>query len=174
MLKLDGYRIQARKNRAQVQLLTRTGLDWTHRMKAIAAEIAKLPAQSAILDGEVVVLSENGTTSFADLQAAFREGAKHTLTYVVFDLLHLDGRNLRGLELTKRKDLLGSLFEGFDGDADILRINEHLEADGARVFQEACSLHAEGIVSKRASGTYVSGRSGAWVKIKCRAPAGNS
>ena len=166
-LKLDGYRIQARKNRADVQLLTRTGLDWTHRMKAIAAEIAKLPAQSAILDGEVVVLSENGTTSFADLQAAFREGAKHTLTYVVFDLLHLDGHNLRGLELTKRKEILASLFEGFDGDADVLRINKHLEADGGRVFQEACTLHAEGIVSKRASGTYVSGRSGAWVKIKC-------
>ncbi len=88
-LKLDGYRIQARKSGAKVQLFTRTGLDWTHRMPAIAAQVARLPADKVTLDGEVVVLSPDGTTSFANLQAAFQEGAKHTLTYFCFDLLHL-------------------------------------------------------------------------------------
>ena len=96
-LKLDGYRIQARKDGDQVQLLTRTGLDWTHRMKTIAALVAALPVEKAILDGEVVVLAENGTTSFADLQAAFQEGVKKPLTYFVFDLLHLNGHSICGV-----------------------------------------------------------------------------
>jgi bifunctional non-homologous end joining protein LigD len=78
-LKLDGYRIQARvaakRGKATVQLLTRTGLDWTHRMKPIAEAVAALPVKSALLDGEVVVLAKDGTTSFADLQAAFQDGA---------------------------------------------------------------------------------------------------
>jgi bifunctional non-homologous end joining protein LigD len=164
-LKLDGYRIQARKNKAQVKLLTRTGLDWTHRMKAIAAEVTKLPVESAILDGEVVVLSADGTTSFANLQASFREGASHPLTYFVFDLLHLNGRNLRGLELIQRKQILASLFA--ESDSETLRLNEHTDSNGDQVFRSACDLHAEGIISKRASGAYISGRTSSWLKIKC-------
>ena len=100
-LKLDGYRIQARKDGEKVQLLTRTGLDWTHRMKTIAALVAELPVEKAILDGEVVVLAENGSTSFADLQAAFQEGVRKPLTYFAFDLLHLNGHSTRGLPLRR-------------------------------------------------------------------------
>jgi bifunctional non-homologous end joining protein LigD len=166
-LKLDGYRIEARKSGSQVALLTRTGLDWTHRMPAIAAEIKKLSAENALLDGEVVVLTSNGTTSFADLQASFREGAKHTLTYFVFDLLHLNGHNLRGAELIARKSLLASILEYSNGLGDAVKLSEHIEMNGAEVFQKACSLHAEGIISKRASSTYVSGRTNAWLKVKC-------
>src|SRR5277367_339238 len=110
-LKLDGYRIQARKDGDKVQLLTRTGLDWTHRMKTIASLVGSLQAERAILDGEVVVLAENGNTSFADLQAAFQEGVKKPLSYFVFDLLHLNGHNLRGLPLVRRKALLAALLE---------------------------------------------------------------
>ncbi len=163
-LKLDGYRIQARKEGSSVQLLTRTGLDWTHRMKTIAAQIVTLPCHSAILDGEVVVLAENGTTSFADLQAAFQEGVKKNLTYFVFDLLHLNGHNLRNLALLDRKTVLADLLANA---SEFIRLSEHLETDGLQIFHKACELDAEGIVSKRAEGKYVSGRTSDWLKIKC-------
>jgi bifunctional non-homologous end joining protein LigD len=163
-LKLDGYRIQARKDGAAVQLLTRTGLDWTHRMKTVATQIQALPADTAILDGELVVLSPNGTTSFADLQAAFQDGVKKPLTYFAFDLLHLNGHNLRGLPLIERKTLLTQLLKD---SGEFIRVSEHLESNGEDVFHKACELHAEGIVSKRASSRYISGRSADWLKLKC-------
>jgi len=163
-LKLDGYRIQARLQGGKVQLLTRSGLDWTQRMKAVADAVAKLPAQAALLDGEVVVLRDDGTTSFADLQAAFQDGVKKPLTYFVFDLLHLNGHNLRSLPLLKRKALLAELLP--DASA-IVRLSEHLDADAAAMFQKACELHAEGIVSKRSDAPYTSGRSSSWLKLKC-------
>jgi bifunctional non-homologous end joining protein LigD len=163
-LKLDGYRIQARKLGDKVELLTRTGLDWTHRMKAIAADVAKLPAHDCLLDGEVVVLAENGTTSFADLQAAFQNGGKSQLTYFVFDLLHLDGHNLRDLPLLERKQPLQQLLANAPAE---IRLSEHLDTDGAAMFHKACELHAEGIISKRADSRYISGRSSSWLKLKC-------
>ncbi len=164
-LKLDGYRIQARKSAKQVQLLTRTGLDWTHRMPSVAAEIARLPITSATLDGEVVVLSPDGTTSFANLQAAFQNDAKHHLTYFAFDLLHLDGHNPRNLPLRERKALLASLLAS--ADPHTLHLSDHLESDGPTLFREACKMHAEGIISKLASAKYISGRTSTWLKSKC-------
>ena len=163
-LKLDGYRIQVRKDDARVRLLTRTGLDWTHRMRPIAQQLKDIPATSAILDGEVVVLGEDGLSSFADLQAAFQEGARKPLTYFAFDLLHLDGHNLRGLPLVDRKAILAQLLKGIDGD---VHFGDHLEADGEIVLRKARELHAEGIISKRAASPYVSGRGGDWLKFKC-------
>jgi bifunctional non-homologous end joining protein LigD len=164
-LKLDGYRIQARKSGTKVQLLTRKGLDWTHRMPDLAAEVARLPADKATLDGEVVVLKPDGTTSFADLQASFQEGAKHQLTYFVFDLLHLNGHNTRNLPLRERKDLLAEVIA--NADPDILRLSDHLESKGEAIFHNACRMHAEGIVSKRAAAKYTAGRSSDWIKCKC-------
>jgi bifunctional non-homologous end joining protein LigD len=163
-IKLDGYRIQARKDGGRVQLLTRTGLDWTHRMKAIAALVGALPAEKAILDGEVVVLAENGMTSFADLQAAFQEGVRKPLTYFVFDLVHLNGHSTRELKLVERKKMLERIVEGA---GEYLRFGEHIETDGSAVFQKACEMHLEGIISKRAASKYASGRSGDWLKLKC-------
>ncbi len=163
-LKLDGYRIQAHKEGSAVQLLTRTGLDWTHRMKTIAAQVATLPCKSAVLDGEVVVLAEDGNTSFADLQAAFQEGVKKPLTYFVFDLLHLDGHNLRNLPLIERKVLLASLLTN---SGEYICFGEHLQSNGLQIFHKACELHAEGIISKRADAKYISGRTTDWLKIKC-------
>ncbi|MCU1320453.1 MAG: ATP-dependent ligase [Acidobacteriaceae bacterium] len=165
-LKLDGYRIQARLQDGKVELLTRTGLDWTHRMKSIAAEVASLPCKSAILDGEVVVLGDDGNTSFADLQAAFQEGVKKPLTYFVFDLLHLNGHNLRNLPLIERKALLADLLN-LKTSGETVRLSEHLETSGETMFHKACELHAEGIISKRADAGYSSGRSSAWLKLKC-------
>ena len=163
-LKLDGYRIQVRKDGPRVRLLTRTGLDWTHRMRPIAQQAKDIAAESAILDGEVVVLNEDGTTSFADLQAAFQEGANKPLTYFAFDLLHLDGHDMRGLSLVDRKTILEPLVKDVDG---VLRYSEHIDSDGEVIFRKACELQAEGIVSKRAASPYHSGRGGDWLKLKC-------
>jgi bifunctional non-homologous end joining protein LigD len=168
-LKLDGYRIQARvqsEGRASVRLLTRTALDWTHRMGPVAGAAASLQIRNALFDGEVVVLARDGTTSFADLQAAFQEGAQFQLTYFIFDLLHLDGRNLRNLPLLERKEILAEVLSGLPPDGSI-RISEHIGGDAKTVFDNACSLGAEGIISKQALGKYVSGRSNAWLKLKC-------
>lgn len=163
-LKLDGYRIQARKDGNKIQLLTRTGLDWTHRMKTIAAQLESIPADTAILDGELVVLSPDGSTSFADLQAAFQEGIKKPLTYFAFDLLHLNGHNLRGLPLIERKGLLAQLLQN---SGEFVQLSEHVESSGEAVFHKACELHAEGIISKRSTGHYIAGRSADWLKLKC-------
>ena len=164
-LKLDGYRMQARKEGTKVQMLTRSGLDWTERVKSVAAEVARLPVESVTLDGEVVVLAENGTTNFADLQASFQEGARNPLTYFCFDLLHLAGRNPRDLGLTDRKALLATLLAS--ANAGHLQISEHLTGNGQAMFLKACELHAEGIVSKRADAPYAEGRTSAWLKSKC-------
>jgi bifunctional non-homologous end joining protein LigD len=173
-LKLDGYRIQIHIRRStrsassgpRATLFTRKGLDWTTRMKDIAHAAEQLPVESAILDGEVVVLNESGGTSFADLQAAFQEGADKTLTYFAFDLLHLDGHNLRELSLVERTNLLAYVLAG-SGTDSVLCLSEHLQASGKEVLAKACALGAEGIVSKLASSPYIPGRGNAWVKSKC-------
>ncbi len=174
-LKLDGYRIQGCIETAHgatsrsARLITRGGLDWTHRMPDIAAALAELPVEDALLDGEVVVFDGEGKTSFADLQAAFQEGKRKPLTYVIFDLLHLNGHNLRSLPLEQRKNMLEKILaQASDGDHQgILRYSEHIGTRGTEIFEKACELGAEGIVSKKASAPYTSGRSGSWLKIKC-------
>lgn len=173
-LKLDGYRIQIQvrpgerknKNTRRVRLLTRKGVDWTARMPDIATAAGKLSLRDAILDGEVVALDEHGISNFADLQAAFQEGRQRFITYFAFDLLHLDGHNLRGFPLSERKRILTRLLDDADENSP-LRLSEDLRADGDEVFRKACDLGAEGIVSKLASAKYVSGRNGAWLKLKC-------
>ena len=164
-LKLDGYRMQARKDGPKVQMLTRSGLDWTERVKHVAAEVARLPIERVTLDGEVVVLSASGTTNFADLQASFQEGAKNPLTYFCFDLLHLEGRSPRALPLIARKELLAQILK--PANPDLLQISEHLTSNGKEMFHKACELHAEGIVSKRADAPYTAGRTSSWLKSKC-------
>jgi bifunctional non-homologous end joining protein LigD len=145
--------------------------------RAAADFATKAGARTAILDGEVVVLNETGGTSFADLQAAFDEGARNPLTCFVFDLLHLDvgikpegdGHNLRGLPLRGRKALLQSLLRG--GESDALRYCEHVEATesqpAAAIVAEACAMGAEGIIAKLGSSRYMGGRSSNWLKLKC-------
>ena len=164
-LKLDGYRVQARLESGKVQLLTRSGLDWTHRMPSLADSFKDVPAKSALLDGEVVVLDKDGISSFAALQAAFQDGADGTLLYYVFDLLHLNGYSLRDLPLLERKAALAQL-AGSASDGS-LRLSEHIRDESAAIYNEACRLGAEGVVSKRADAAYLSGRSASWVKTKC-------
>jgi bifunctional non-homologous end joining protein LigD len=174
-LKLDGYRIQIQIRSGErsgakthkVRLLTRKGLDWSARMPDIAAAAAKLRVNDAIIDGEAVALDKRGVSNFADLQAAFQEGRERYITYFAFDLLHLDGHNLRGLSLSERKQILSNLLANVDQNSP-LRLSEDLKADGDEVFRKACALGVEGIVSKLTSAKYISGRSGAWLKLKCR------
>jgi bifunctional non-homologous end joining protein LigD len=173
-LKLDGYRIQIRvlsgKNGASdtptVALFTRTGLDWTHRMQGLAQATAGLKVESCILDGEYVALDHEGRSNFSDLQAAFQGGKRENLVYFAFDLLHLNGHNVRQLPLLERKAILAELLSQAElGSA--LRASDHIEGRGPEVFAKACELGAEGVVSKLASAPYSSGRGNAWIKMKC-------
>ncbi len=112
------------------------------------------------------MLSDNGQSSFAKLQAAFEEGAHYPLTYFVFDLLHLNGHNLRQQPLTERKQILEQML-GTLAAQDVVRYGQHIATEGAPILAEACRLGAEGIVSKLAASEYASGRSKSWIKIKC-------
>jgi bifunctional non-homologous end joining protein LigD len=173
-LKLDGYRlqvhVQSRKNREgktrSTTLFTRTGLDWTVRMTNLATAAARLEVESCILDGEVVALDHEGRSNFGDLQAAFQQNRQEFLVYFAFDLLHLNGHNLRKLPLLQRKAILSELLSTTEPGLPI-RLSEHIEGRGIEVFRKACELGAEGVVSKLSSSPYTSGRGNTWLKMKC-------
>ncbi len=164
-VKFDGYRMQARLDRGKVRLLTRKGLDWTKRFPNVAEAVAALPADTALIDGEIIVENDKGVSSFSDLQADLRDGRGDRFVYYVFDLLHLDGRDISELPLIDRKAELQRLV-GSKGHGPI-KYSEHFSDDGSTMLRSACSLGLEGIVSKRRDAPYRSGRSDAFVKIKC-------
>jgi bifunctional non-homologous end joining protein LigD len=163
-VKFDGYRIQARLDHGAVRLLTRKGLDWTAKFSNIASAAAALPATTALIDGEIVIEDEHGISSFSGLQAALSAGERERFVYYVFDLLHLDGRDLAGEPLIERKRALERLLGRRKGS---IRYSEHFATDGSEVLARACDLHLEGIVSKRADAPYSSGRSESFIKTKC-------
>ncbi|WP_421696065.1 DNA ligase D [Aestuariivirga sp.] len=165
-IKHDGYRIQARLDGGKVQLLTRKGLDWTKRFPAVADAVKALAAKAALLDGEIIVQDEQGNGSFSGLQADLKSGRQDRMVYYVFDLLYLDGSDLRAAALRERKQLLKALLEA-SPTSFALRYNDHLEDPGKNILGEACRLGLEGIVSKREDLPYVSGRGEHWVKSKC-------
>jgi bifunctional non-homologous end joining protein LigD len=165
-IKFDGYRIEARLDRGKVKLLTRKGLDWTHRFERIANAVAALPVQTALLDGELVVEDDKGASSFSMLQTDLKDGRGDRFVYWVFDLLHLDGRDLAKEPLSARKAELQRLLKG-RGKNGPLRYADHLDGDGAVIFKHACDLQLEGIVSKLRDAPYRSGRSENFVKTKC-------
>jgi bifunctional non-homologous end joining protein LigD len=164
-IKFDGYRIQARLDHDKVRLLTRKGLDWTAKFPNVAEAVAKLGANTALIDGEVVIEDENGISTFSGLQAALKAGEQKRFFYYVFDLLHLDGRDLSELPLIERRAVLAKLI-GHQQRGPI-RYSEHVEKPGAVVLDQACKLSLEGIVSKRADAPYRSGRSETFIKTKC-------
>jgi len=165
-IKYDGYRIQARLDRGKVRLLTRKSLDWTHRFKPIAAAVAALPAETALLDGELVVEDHKGVSSFSLLQTDLKDGRGDRFVYYVFDLLYLDGRDLTGEPLVARKAALERLLKG-TGKTGRIRYAEHFVEDGPVILKHACGLDLEGIVSKRKDAPYRSGRSENFIKSKC-------
>jgi bifunctional non-homologous end joining protein LigD len=164
-IKFDGYRIQARLDDGEVRLLTRKGLDWTKKFPNVAAAVAGLPARTALIDGEIVVETDKGVSSFSGLQAALKAGERDAFIYYVFDLLHLDGRDLAGLPLIERKAALARLVGKVRRGAIVY--SEHFEDSGEVVLRHACQMSLEGIVSKRRDAPYSSGRSDSFLKIKC-------
>ena len=163
-IKLDGYRILLRAERGRVKLLTRNRQDWTARFPAVAEAAAALPVKEALLDGEIVALDRAGVSSFQALQQADQLETGRTLVYVAFDLLFLDGSDLRPLPLVERKARLARLLKGRRGR---LRYSEHFDLPGQRVFDRACRLGLEGIIAKQKNAPYTSGRGQAWLKVKC-------
>ncbi len=163
--KLDGYRIQMRIEDGTTVLRTRKGLDWSERFPEICKDGAQL--RNAILDGEIVSLDSRGAPSFHQLQQALSQHHTADLVYFVFDVLFLEGEDLRPLPMAERKrrllELLGSANEGR------IRFVPHFEAPADSVLKSACSMALEGIVSKRIDAPYSSGRGGGWAKSKCRA-----
>jgi len=163
-VKFDGYRMQLRVESGEVVLRTRKGLDWTEKFAAIARSAAKLP--DAILDGEIVALDHNGAPDFAALQAALSDGKTDPLIFFAFDLLFSKSEDIRSLSLSDRKVRLKSLLKKTNPH---LRYVEHFSSGGNAVLKSACQMSLEGIVSKRLSAPYRSGRSDDWTKAKCRA-----
>ena len=165
-IKFDGYRTQARIDRGKIRMLTRSGLDWTDKFAPIVRALKKLPVRSAIIDGEIVVQDASGVSSFADLQEALAEGQGSRLSYFVFDLLYLDGRDLTKLPLLDRKAALQALLPDGESDGPV-RYSDHFRDEGPEFFRHACRLALEGTVTKRADAPYRSGRSRTWLKAKC-------
>jgi bifunctional non-homologous end joining protein LigD len=165
-IKFDGYRIEARLDRGKVRLLTRKQLDWTHRFERIAEAIAALSAQTALLDGELVVEDEKGHSSFSLLQTDLKEGRKDRFVYWAFDLLYLDGRDFTEVPLIARKAALQRLLKNQSRNGPI-RYAEHFEEQGSVIFKHACDMGLEGIVSKLRDAPYRSGRSENFIKTKC-------
>jgi bifunctional non-homologous end joining protein LigD len=166
-IKFDGYRVQLRVEGGDARLKTRKGLDWTEKFEAIAKEASSLP--DVLIDGEIVALDQNGAPDFSALQAALSDGKTGNLIFFAFDLLFADGEDLRSLPLGERKAELKKLLEARKGKTRSIRYVEHFEADGDAVLQSARKLSLEGIVSKKLSAPYRSGRSENWTKAKCRA-----
>ena len=162
-IKFDGYRMLCRIDRGRCQIWSRNGREWTRAFPSIAAAAIKLPVKSAWIDGEVVIPIEGGGTSFQALQNALSAGAEDALVYFAFDLLYLDGFDLRAVPLVERKRLLKPLVS----DAGPVRYSEHFDTDGAVMLVNACRLGLEGIVSKRSDAPYVATRARNWVKVKC-------
>ncbi len=166
-IKLDGYRLQARVDDGDIQLLTRTGLDWTHKFgEAIVDAFRQLPVKQAIIDGEVVVNGGSGATDFSLLQQDLSEGRTDRFVFFAFDLLHLDGYDLTGAKLLDRKQALEVCLSS---SQPALRYSEHFGDEGGLVLKHACRLSLEGIISKIGDAPYRGGRSRDWVKSKCSA-----
>src|SRR5690348_13306487 len=166
-IKHDGFRILARRDSAGVRLITRAGNDFSSRFPFIAVAVGKLPVSSCLIDGEAIVCDENGLAVFELIR---RHGAFANAVLCAFDLLELDGRDLRREPIERRKTLLTKLLKGSPSS---IVLNEYYEEEGEIVFREACKLGCEGIVSKRLGSIYRRGRSPLWLKVKNpNAPAG--
>jgi bifunctional non-homologous end joining protein LigD len=170
-IKLDGYRILASLENGKVTLTTRGGNNWTSRMRALAEAMGTIPVKTALLDGELVSLDARGVSDFQSLQDALSCGPGRNarpLVYFAFDLLYLNGVDLRGVGLAQRKALLGEMLARVPHPfASTIRLSEHVIGQGPAFFTQAARMGLEGIVSKLLHAPYRSGRSRNWLKVKC-------
>lgn len=165
-LKYDGYRMLCRISNGAAALFSRSGREWTTRLMDHAKTAADLRVGDAWLDGEIVALAPDGTMSFQALQNAFDKAKTGRLVYFVFDLLFLDGNDLRGMPLQERKRRLSMLLAGQPDDGP-LRYSDHIREEGRTVFEAACRQGLEGLIAKQTDSKYLSGRNRNWVKLKC-------
>jgi bifunctional non-homologous end joining protein LigD len=164
-IKFDGYRILSRIERGKVKLITRNGNDWTSKLRSLAAEVESLGVTSGWLDGEVVVLNEDGTPNFNALQNAFDASRTDSIVYFLFDAPYFEGYDLRAVPLYARRELLRKLLD--EKGSERVRFSAGFEAPASSVLQSACSLKLEGVIAKRRDAHYVSERSDSWLKLKC-------
>jgi bifunctional non-homologous end joining protein LigD len=162
-IKFDGYRMLCRVADAKCRIYSRNGKEWTEPFATIADAVARLPVESAWIDGEIVVLDARGHTSFQSLQNFLSEDARAKPLYFAFDLPYLNGYDLRRAPLAERKALLRKVV----GESPLVRFSDHVQGDGPSFFAEACKVGLEGIVSKRADSPYEATRGRAWQKVKC-------
>lgn len=165
-VKWDGYRIMCSRHAGELRIITRNGWDWTNRFPTIAAGILDLAPSNVVIDGEACVLDESGLSRFGLLQGDFTgsERASGRAVLVAFDLLFIDGEDLRGRALEERRGRLAELVAGMPA----IIFSETIEgSSGQTVYEHACRLGLEGIVSKKRDAPYRSGRRREWLKTKC-------
>jgi bifunctional non-homologous end joining protein LigD len=165
-IKFDGYRIMARIDHDQVQLFTRNGHDWTHKLPQQAAALAALGLESAWLDGEMVVANEQGVPDFQALQNAFEAGRSGNILYYLFDLPYLNGVDLREVPVEERRAALATVLGSHEHP--LLRFSEAFDETPDALLNSACQMQMEGLIGKRLGSPYVSRRSGDWIKLKCK------
>jgi DNA ligase D-like protein (predicted ligase) len=161
-IKLDGFRMAARIDKGRVQLLTRTGLDWSEKYPSAVRALANVKAKTAYLDGELCGVDDAGLPSFAHTQAATDGERGVQLVYYAFDLLHLNGRDISDLQLVERKSLLEPLIADKPG----IQFNGHEVGEGELILKHAGKLGFEGVVSKIIDAPYAPGNRGLWRKAK--------
>ncbi|CUJ28604.1 DNA ligase D [Achromobacter xylosoxidans] len=164
-MKFDGYRLLARLRDGQVRLYTRNGHDWGPKLPHLVRALQRLPLPDAWIDGEIVMLADNGAPSFQALQNAFDGERTDGILFYAFDLPYVTGRDLRQEPLRVRRAVLARVMEAAGGDP--LRFSEAFDAAPADLVASACKMGLEGIIAKRLSAPYVSRRSDSWVKLKC-------
>ena len=165
--KFDGYRMLAAIEDGEIRLWSRRFKEWTREFPGIVRELARMPVQRALIDGEVAAVLPDGRTSFQALQNSLG-GEAIGLVYFAFDLLAVDDEDLGSLPLEERKARLEKLVKPKRGaKPGVLRYSDHVIGKGARFFALACERGLEGIVSKRRDKPYIPGRNLAWQKTKC-------
>ncbi|MCP9233933.1 ATP-dependent DNA ligase [Mesorhizobium sp. LMG 17147] len=161
-VKFDGYRSQIIIDAGRARIFTRHGLDWTSKYRDLAAAAKEMDVQSAIIDGEIIVLNDTGLSDFAELRKAITR-RQHDLYFVAFDLLHLNGHDLRGMALEERREILAGVIEA----GGRIQFSEALPGEANAIYHLVDKAGLEGMISKRIDSKYVSGPTTNWLKTKC-------
>ncbi len=161
-IKFDGYRSQIVRDADGVRIFTRRGLDWTSKYRDLAKAAAELDVESAIIDGEIIVLNDAGLSDFGELRKAITR-RQHDLYFVAFDLLHLNGHDLRDMPLEDRREILAAMIP----EGQRIQFSQALPGEPRPIFHLVDQAGLEGMVSKRKDSKYRSGPSTNWLKAKC-------